>query len=138
MSSNSPITVSISFEKRPVTGIQLAALVQQISTEDGISFTVQDQRTLIGFGQESQYPEKNTRVVPVEALTVQEAFFAPDETYPTARVIPYIWGEVLLYGYGRDAVIARVNKVAADLTTAYEAALADGFPEYVKPDDDWL
>jgi hypothetical protein len=136
--------VTVRFDKQPVTGLQLAALVKQAVEQDNSKFIVQHRYydgDVMSFGQTSGYPYKHIRVT----LSLDgPAFFSPEENYTEVKVASHSWGgSVYAVGYGNQSVIDAVKKLAAELTTAYETALNDGFPEYVAPkgsggfDDEW-
>lgn len=137
MSNELPLAVvTVRFDKQPATGIQLAALVKQVVEQGESTFVVQHRYydgDVMSFGQTSGYPYDHIRVTPT---LDGPAFFSPEENYAEVKVTSHSWGgSVYAVGYSNQSVIDAVKKLAAALTTAYETALTDGFPEYVEPED---
>jgi hypothetical protein len=135
MSNELPLAVvTVRFDKQPVSGIQLAALVKRVVEQNSGRFIVQHRYyngDVMSFGQTSGYPYDHIRVVPsIDA----PAFFSPEKNYTEVKVTSHSWGgSVYAIGYSNQSVIEAVKRLAAALTTAYETALTDGFPEYVEP-----
>ena len=120
----------------PITGAQLAALVQKVAGE---AFKV-DKRyydgDIFNFGQRTGYPYDHIRVVPaLDGL----GYFSAEGTYSEALVISSSWGgNVYAVGYPTSSVVNAVKKFAEAINDAYGAALTEGFPEYTDPkSSDW-
>lgn len=123
-------TVTVRFA-RPVTGNQIAALVQQIANEGRSRFVV-DKRYYDGevfqIGQSSGYPYDHIRVVPsLDGMP----YFALTENYSEVKVTSHSWqGSVYAIGYSDSAVVEAVKKFAARMYSMYTTALEGGFPQF--------
>lgn len=126
--------VTVQFEA-PVTGLQLAALVQQAVQRESKGQFAFDKRYYDGdimvFGQSSNLPYNNTRVVP--SLN-EDDFFRMNGAYYEVKVINSSWGGSDTIDYSDQQVVDAVKAFAAQLKQCYSQALHEGlFPEYVEP-----
>jgi hypothetical protein len=129
------VVVTVNFKKQQVTGEQIAALVQQVVAKNEEGDLIVDRSyhdgDVIIVGQTSGYGHNHIRVVP--SLNVE--FLDLVKRYSEVKVTSHFWGGgVLAVDYGQDSVVDAVKEFAADLTTAYEAALKNGFPKYIPPE----
>lgn len=132
MSNELPLAVvTVRFEQ-PVTGIQLAALIQQIASRTStfvVEYRYYDGHVM-SFGHRSDYLSGHVRVTP---SLDGPAFFSPEENYAEVKVTSHSWDEsVHTIRYDNQAVIDAVKRLATNLSAAYETALTDGFPRYVE------
>lgn len=131
--------VTVRFNQSPISGEQIAALVQQVagggdSQAHYVEKTSYYDGDVVSCGQTSKYPYDHIRVTP--ALDGPPCFRF-EEFYSEIKVVSCSWGgSVYAIGYEQGMVINAVKAFAAKLADAYEASLTSGFPSYTKPKDD--
>lgn len=126
--------VTLDFSGRPVTGAELAALVEQIiePSKEFVAIPGYHDGDTIGFGQSSR------NSLPDHLLVIPShdtPFFKRDgETYASAIVRNHFWvGSSAVKGDAR-AIIEAVRKFAASLRVAYlDACTSSTFPTYREP-----
>jgi hypothetical protein len=130
-------TATVRFEQQPITGSQLARLVQAVAGLRGNRFLV-DVRYLDGYvvalGHDSDDSDEDVRIVPRLDGT---PFFGATDLYKDAKVTSPSYGNSLAaFAIDRkpELVIKAVTKCAADLTKLYEETLSTGsLPDYFSP-----
>ena len=136
--------VTVSFNKQPITGMQLAALVQQMIGNLSYQYWYIEERyyhdrEFVSFGQDADRTSHDRlRIVP---SLDGPPFFAPDDKYSEVKVVSYLWpsstGRFSISDekYPHSMVIDGAKNFAHLLGEAYDIALANGFPEYEKHKD---
>jgi len=133
-----PIAIAtVYFDGDGVTGEQLAALVQQVANRmDPHTVFIAEPRFYNGtvryIGQAGgNY--RHTRVVPT---LDGPSYIRPNDRYFKVEVTSHSWDEPGRYSETQmvDYIVREVIEFAAELRKAHQAALTDGFPDYVDPD----
>lgn len=120
------------FDRAPVTGEQLAALVQHAAEQNEYGkFVISYQSDLMSFGQTSRYPEEHIRVLP--SLDVSSVFH-PAEKYSEAIIWHREWSAETYAGlYDQQSVVDAITAFTARLVAAYKEALVNGFQQFTYP-----
>lgn len=138
MSAEIPIALAtVSFEEA-ITGLQIAALAQEIIKTDlpnKGNFIVKlgyHNGDVMCFGRVSRQLHHHIRIIPsLEDLP----FLYPQRLYSRVAVTSHFWvGTTTEAKSGkRYEIVGSVAEFAADLAGIYKAARGDGFPKYVAP-----
>lgn len=134
MCKDIPVAIATVCFDAPLTGQQIAGLVQQVVAKNSSRFVVEERYhdgDLITLGQKSGYEYDHICVM---TSYKDQPFFDLKKVYHDVKVTSYAWGGAAYGGSDDQLAIKTVKKFASDLAACYRLALDEGFPEFVIPE----